>query len=408
MKKILVLAESLRINETSSGIVSSTFIQLLCETGFNVKVITPQNFSYPIDWLPGIEIQRFEIPNSNISFLDYIPKVRALPTYWYGYGKKFRALIRKWIAVTQEEISKNEFDYIYVLGSGSEFAPHFAMAQIDTSIPWIANFHDPFPWHIYPEPYRKKKNWINYVLELKTKDIIQKAWKVSFPSQLLMEYMATYFPDITKKGFVLPHVGCSLHSAPKEPYTDTPSLPKEKINIVHLGSLLEQRNPNNLIQAIIDLQNKHPWIKNEVCFLFIGTVSKKIILDFDKLPENILFYSRRYNYFQSLQFTNESDGALIIEADTDFSPFLPGKFADIAYLKKPFFLLTSDHSELVRIMGKDYAYKAPNYRKELIAEKLGSFITDIKRGIIEPKYADSAHQYVSIAANAEKIRTILK
>ena len=90
MKNILVVCESLRINGTSSGIVSSTFIKLLHESDYNVTVITENNFDYPVTWLPkDVNVLKFDIPLAKKTFIDKIPKVKAIPTYLTGFSKSF-------------------------------------------------------------------------------------------------------------------------------------------------------------------------------------------------------------------------------------------------------------------------------------------------------------------------------
>ena len=59
--KILVLAESLRINETSSGIVSSTFLQALADEN-NVTCLYTKSFGYDVTWLQNLTLK--EISNT--------------------------------------------------------------------------------------------------------------------------------------------------------------------------------------------------------------------------------------------------------------------------------------------------------------------------------------------------------
>ena len=168
MKNILVVVESMRINGTSSGIVSATFIQLLHQAGYSVKVITPNDFDYPVTWLPkDVICRKFDFPVSKKNFLESIPKLRALPAYLTGFSMSIRKLIEHYKKEIQLELDANNFDLIYALGTGSSFVPHFALAEMKLNIPYFLNIHDPFPMHIYPEPYRKKKNLINSKLEHK-------------------------------------------------------------------------------------------------------------------------------------------------------------------------------------------------------------------------------------------------
>ena len=248
MKNLLVLIESLRINETSSGIVSSTFVKLLYSLNFNIRIITPNNTNYPIKWLPdGIEIHYLNNPTRKKRLLDYVPKLRAISTYMTGFHSSFRMLIEEWKLQITNELKVNNYDYIYVLGSGAEFAPHFAISELVVDVPVILNFHDPFPMHLYPIPYKTIRNLINKKLEKRTEKAIANAYKISFPSQLLMEMMTKTFPAIKEKGFVIPHIGTELLNLPDSKNDNLINLDRDKINFLHAGSLLGPRNPEYLI-----------------------------------------------------------------------------------------------------------------------------------------------------------------
>ena len=104
---------------------------------------------------------------------------------------------------------------------------------MNLSIPFYVNIHDPFPMHVYPEPYKKSKNWINALLEKKFAVVLEKAKGISFPSQLLMDDMAKTFPRIKEKGFIIPHIGATMNSLPSENGDDDVALNAFKINILH-------------------------------------------------------------------------------------------------------------------------------------------------------------------------------
>jgi|WetSurMetagenome_2_1015567.scaffolds.fasta_scaffold14381_3 glycosyltransferase involved in cell wall biosynthesis len=409
MKKILLLVESLRINETSSGIVSSTFIKALYELKYKLTVVTPRNFNYPVTWLPDeITVHQFELPVVEKKFIDSIPKLRAVPTYLTGFHSSFRALIDKWKAEILSETGKNSYDYIYILGSGAEFAPHFAVSEMDISIPWIANFHDPYPWHVYPEPYKKKKGLIGRVLERKTRNIISRAYKVSFPSLLLMNHMAKTFPEIEGKGFVVPHIGIELNDLPGKEDDNLMSLQDNRINIVHAGSLLGPRDPQYLIRAILELKDQQPAILSKVNFIFIGKVARELkqIIS-GSSSENILFYDIRLSYKRSLEIIEKADCMMVIEAISNFSPFMPGKLADIALKEKPIIAFTPDNSEVMCLLGKNYPYHARLDSVDDIKNAIKRFLTDFNEKGPDLILVKNLKKYVSAGDNDSKLKSIL-
>ena len=406
MKNILVVVESMRINGTSSGIVSATFIQLLHQAGYSVKVITPNDFDYPVTWLPkDVICRKFDFPVSKKNFLESIPKLRALPAYLTGFSMSIRKLIEHYKKEIQLELDANNFDLIYALGTGSSFAPHFALAEMKLNIPYFLNIHDPFPMHIYPEPYRKKKNLINSKLEDKFNKTLNKATAISFPSKLLMEDMATTFQVISKKGFVVPHIGVELSNLPNENKDSSVALTPSKINIVHAGTLLGPRNPKYLLQAIIELNKENPNELEKLAFHFFGKISKDLETVVNQATiSNVHFHVDRFSYKKSLEIIAQAQGLLVIEAISSFSPFLPGKIADIAYAEKPIISLSPKISEVRRILGNAYPYQTELDDVVKIKNVLLQFIADFKNNTIDSAAIIKIKEYVSVASNIKILK----
>jgi hypothetical protein len=409
MKNILVVCESLRVNGTSSGIVSSTFIKLLYESGCKVTVITENNFDYAVTWLSkDVNVRKFDIPIVQKSIIDNIPKVRAIPTYLTGFSKSFRNTLEQYKIEINKELLNQEFNFIYALGSGSSFAPHFALAEMNLTIPFFINIHDPFPMHVYPEPYKKPKNWINTMLEQKFKIVLNKAKGISFPSQLLMNEMAKTFDSIKMKGFVVPHIGTTLENLPVEKTFLNIALDKSKINILHAGTLLGPRNPKFLLQAIHGLNQEHLDFSERVAFTFIGNVNSALAeIVANSNLENVRFITDRMTYQKSIDFINESDVSLVIEAISDFSPFLPGKVADIAFAEKPIIDLSPKHSEVRRLLGSDYPYQSELDDVNAIKEVLQRFYVDYTNNNVDNVISLRLKEYMSIGHNSEIIKKYL-
>ena len=234
--KILILCESLRINETSSGIGRSNFISALLQGGHDITCVYEKNFNYELTWLPGLKSSGF-----SFSYKDYFLEQHKVSLYllYYlqGYSLNFSKKIKAWEYEIKKELSKNKFDMVITLASGSEFCSHMAMLRIKNHPLWIANFHDPFPLHLYPEPYNIKKRLPAVWLERKTRKIILKADFITFPSLRLKEWMTKYFPEINEKFFILPHVYTDLPNLPEQDGAAKVELDKTKFNILHSAIL---------------------------------------------------------------------------------------------------------------------------------------------------------------------------
>jgi len=353
--KILIPTESIRINETSSGIVNSSLIQYLSGLGHLVKVIYDNsNISYPVNWFRNIELVPTNFNAYRKKWWQNIPKIRALPTYYYGKSLPEIHKINQWKYLIEKQINDFKPDIILVLGSGSEFLPHWAMTNIKTEIPWIANFHDPYPMSRYPEPYRKKPNFVYFLQERKTREIFGKATYLSFPSKLLMQWFDKFIPGFKDKSRVLPHLHYPFDNLPSSINDDKVSLPLGKFNIIHAGTLLGPRKVTGLFEAFSRLMNEDSDFKEKAQLTVIGKIARENKHIVDNALNNISIYPYRISYKRSLELLQQADLPLIIEADAKISPFLPGKFADIVYFEKPFLAITPEHSEIRRLMGNDY------------------------------------------------------
>ena len=410
MKNILVITEALGVNGTSAGIVSSTFIQFLHESGYKVTVIARTNFEGEAKWLSDeIVVKKHDLEFVKKSFLDKIPKVKAIPIYLTGFTNSYRYNKELYKKIITNELATQKYDFIYALAAGDSFVPHFALAEMKLAIPFFVNIHDPYPKHVYPEPYKSPKNRINAILEKKFNKVLEKAKGISFPSQYLMEDMSKTFPVITSKGFVIPHIGTSLPHLTTDADDSLVNLDLSKINILHAGTLLGPRNPKFLLKAIAALNDEHPGFLEKVTFTFVGAVNKSLNEMIAKSTlQNVRFITTRLSYQKSLDLISESDASFVIEAVAKFSPFLPGKVADIVYAEKPIIDLSPKNSEVRRLLGASYPYQSELDDVEAIKHVLYSFYTDFIHNKIDKSIIMDLKKYVSIAHNSVVIANHLK
>ena len=246
-------------------------------------------------------------------------------------------------------------DLIITLSKGTSFRPHYALLSFpELHNIWLANIHDPFPFHYNPRPF----NWVEPGYRQKEKfflQLSQKAKYSSFPSKLLWEWMGSYFPNFLNTGIILPHQNAyyELQNKGLPSYFD-----KTKFNILHAGNLLKQRSPEGLIEGYLLFLKNNPDAKRNSQLIMLGPADyhtemlKKYI---NKYPE--LYIHNGYISFNLIYNLQKNVSVnVILESKSEISPFLPGKFPHCVEANKVIVSLAPYYSETKRLLGQNYEF----------------------------------------------------
>lgn len=259
------------------------------------------------------------------------------------------------IAESVREFNDFTPDYILTLSKGGSFRPHQALLKIpELHSKWIAYMHDPYPMHLYPPPFAwveagQFKKW-EFV-----KNISEKAAYTAFPSELLKDWMGSYFAGFLTNTIIIPHQISNIE------YNDI-KLPEffdtSKFNILHAGTLLEPRDPKPLVNAFIKLTQKFPEAAVEVNLIFIGKSAnyQECLQEKARYLENLHIVSGGLSYETVRKLQDLASVNVILEAKSQISPFLPGKFPHCVEANKPILLLGPELSESKRLLGENYPY----------------------------------------------------
>ena len=399
--KILILIESLKIDQHSAAIVGSNYINALESTGNKVHVLYPDEIIEDMPnpeptWLnKDVTLERFSIvPETTYAkIINKIPKLRAYPSYLYGANFSKQRWIRSWKIAIQQHLELKKYDIIIALGVGAVFAPHFAMEEVQTDIPWMAYVHDPFPQQHYPDPYRKDTDGRREAEYKRFDRVMKKANIVGFPSLRLKEWMQAFHPSLENNALVSPHVEYEDRYLPKVEAQS--NLDPTKFNLLHAGSLLGERNPDYLISAFRRFVESSTEIKDNVHLHIIGSISEKYNALVSDENSNIHINKKRISYTDSLSVLKQSDVLVIIEADAEDSPFMPGKLTDYIKSDKPILAMTPLKSETTRLLGKDYAYLTKVDDEEKILEHLKSLWIEHKENRLSGLNRPDLVDYVS-------------
>ena len=362
-KKILVVAESIDVEDSSGTKGRVALIKNLHKIGFDVRVY---HYTRKEIQLPGISCMAIKEKRwSALFFLSrleryirFLFKISLSKPLEKVFGFSFTLFNdRNSIITALRKIEDFKPDLVLTLSQGGRFRPHHALLKMpELHNKWMAYIHDPYPMHLYPRPYA----WVEAGYYKKwrfMKEVSEKATFTAFPSKLLMEWMGSYFTGYLEKGLVIPHQISSgeISESIIPDYFDS-----KKFNILHAGHLLWGRDPEGLINGFLKFLKMNPEAENESQLLFLGGQNhySSYLSEWEaKTPQ--FYVSEEYVPFKQVQTLQKLCAVnVILEAKSEISPFLPGKFPHCVLADKPILLLGPYYSESRRLLGEDYLYWA--------------------------------------------------
>jgi glycosyltransferase involved in cell wall biosynthesis len=376
-RSILVVVESIDINDSSGTKGRVALIKNLKKIGHDVTVLHYNRKNLSLEGIKCIAIKENK-------FLFYIlSRIRRL------FNRYFKFDAFRWSEYVlgfsieffndSNSISKSikkyadNHDLILTLSKGVSFRTHHAMLKCKTyKSKWIAYVHDPYPFSKFPPPYTWNQPGYK-VKEQFFKKVAQHAMHSIFPSQLLMEWMGQFYPNFLKTGIVIPHQNLKLESNLD---TNLPDFFDSKcFNILHAGNLMKERPPNGLIEGYKLFLKKHPEGKKDTKLILIGSSPhhKEVLNMYKEEVASIHIEQKSVDFETVNTIQRNSSVNVILESDSEISPFLPGKFPHCVFANKPIIVLGPENSEVMRLMGKSYA----NHALVNDAKKISIIIEDL-------------------------------
>jgi len=368
-KKILVIAESIDIEDSSGSKVNVALIKNLKRVGYSVKVLHYTRKDIQLEEINCVSIKEFRFSLLfilsrvqrilqrvlKVNFSEFLENTFGHSFTFFNDSKSISSAIKKHYA--NEEL-------IITLSKGASFRPHHAMLSLpELSGKWLAYVHDPYPFHYYPRPY----NWVEKGYKYKEKffrQVSEKAAYSAFPSLLLKEWMGEYFPNFLNTGLIIPHQNLEAKIDDKAP--DYFNL--DKFTLLHAGNLMSKRNPKGLVNGYNLFLEKNPIAIKNSSLLFLGPADyHKEYLE-RELSENI-FWSRGNVPYSEVSYVQKNTSVnIILEAKSEISPFLPAKFTHCVKADKPIMLLGPYYSETRRLLKGNHPFVSEIDDAKLIAE----------------------------------------
>ncbi len=371
--RILIAVDSINVNDSSGSRANVAIIQNLRDSGFQVTVI---HSSYQDIAISGVETRNIGELKTDLNY--WLSRAQRVAQRWFSWPLHRFQEARFGFSFTffndvnrfQKELDKfnpSNFDLIITLSKGGSFRPHGAVLRnIGWHSKWLAYIHDPYPMHFYPEPYTWTESGHRFK-EAFMQRITQKAQFVAFPSQLLYQHMAAFFPECKTKSVIIPHQNESAQEALNQvpDYFDT-----NTFNLVHAGNLMKQRDPAGLIQGFKDFLSANPNANARLYLIGPASYHQKAIESAITNVPQIVFLPKGEPYYSVMGIQNNTSVNVILEAAAPDSPFLPAKMVNCVAAEKPILHLGPARSETMRLLGADYPWHATISDSKTIANVL--------------------------------------
>lgn len=362
--KILVVVDSINIEDSSGSKANVALIHNLVAAGFEVLV-----YHYTLKTIPLDGVNCFAIPEIKYSPLYFLSRIQRVLSRTFDlnlapflerlFGFSFTFFNdAKSIAKALKE-SAFQPDLVLTLSKGASFRPHYAVLQLpELHHKWVAYVHDPYPFHNYPRPY----TWVESSYRQKEAFFMQvseRAKYSAFPSQLLLEWMGSYYPNFLKTGVIVPHQNAKYHfegSGQSHVFQDC--FDASKFNLLHAGNLMKQRSPKGLIEGFQLFLSKNPYAAKESKLILLGTASyhSKMLEAYQTNHPEMYIYTENVAFEVVYELQKNVSVNIILESKSEISPFLPAKFPHCVEANKAILSLAPYYSEIRRLLGKDYLY----------------------------------------------------
>lgn len=294
-----------------------------------------------------------------------------------------------WIKPSVKRISKllkqRSFDAIITTGP-----PHslhrigFHVKEKFPDLQWIADFRDPWTTIGYHDQLKLSESSKKKHLKMEN-EVLTKADTIVVTSPGTKEE----FEAKTSKPVHLITNG----------YDDTEVNfePDEHFSLAHIGTLLSERNPDNLWQAIAELVEEDKVFDNNLELKFVGQVSESIVESIEKY--NLQDHSRFLGYLPHKQAQQEMFNAqvlLLIEKNIpETESIIPGKLFEYFQTKRPILGIGPkdwDVSDLIKTHHSGFTFGYEN--KDEIKYCIKAYYKAFMKGklFIKPKGIKAYHR----------------
>lgn len=285
-----------------------------------------------------------------------------------------------WIKPSVRRISKllDKTNFDTIITTGPPHSLHrigYCLKLKYPELPWIADFRDP---------------WVNigYHKDLKlTPSTAEKHQQMEQEVLTSADHIIVTSPSTQKEFQQKTAKPVSLITNGFDD-TDVSFELDEHFSLAHIGTLMSERNPENLWQVLAELVEEDVHFKNNLELKFIGQVSQNII---DSLRHHDLQkHSTFLGYLSHKQAQQQMFSAqilLLIEKDlTQTQGIIPGKFFEYLQARRPILGVGPQDWDVAKLIAKHNAGSAFSYQeKDELKSQIKTYFKAFMRGKLQVK-----------------------
>lgn len=250
-----------------------------------------------------------------------------------------------------------------IITTGPPHSLHLIGLQLKQKldVKWIADFRDPWTTIGYHKKLKltKASQLKHQDLELKVLNSADQLIVTSENTKREFEFKTNQPITVITNGY-----DTTISEKPKK---------DSKFTIAHIGSLLSERNPKHLWEALSELINENEVFKADFELKLIGVVSDDVLQEI--YSHNLKDYTNVVGYVShddAIKAQMQSQVLLLIEIDSeDTKAIIPGKLFEYMISNTPILAIGPKDSDVERIIkstntGTYFFYEANNTLKSQI------------------------------------------
>ena len=301
-------------------------------------------------------------------------------------------LMNKYVSDALKEFEKGEYEYLFTsIVPGISHIAGYKIKKKHPEVKWIASFSDPFKG----SPYKKTDNsdrsiFYQFAFNVgafalynsKYEEVaVNHADELVFICEEQRDFTLRQYPnyeELVKKSVIYP-----LTYIPEwEMYSNllnTPRVNNEIKQAVHLGRLYGLRKIDSFLEALKELNEEIPDLKNKIVFHQYSEIQAPDVKKIKEYGlEDVFVLHDKVTYKESVEIMKNADILVLFDTlmpKAKSQPYLPSKIVEYLMLKKPILGICDPNSPSYRIL-KEYGFDTVGSEKEIIKKNIMSVIFD--------------------------------